>query len=145
MFGKGLIKGLKITIKRFFQKKVTEKYPEVKPSLPARSHGSFDFCAEKCISCELCVNACPSGVIKLESHKNEQGKKALDNYKMNLGYCMFCGLCIEACPTNALNSKPDFELACFSRDGAVLKWKGNTHKNELDSTTDAADKAASGQ
>lgn len=145
MFGKGLIKGLKITIKKFFNKKVTEKYPEVKPSLPARSHGSFDFCAEKCIACELCANACPNRVIKVEFHKDEQGKRALDNYKMNLGYCMFCGLCIEACPTNALNSKPDFELASFSKEDAVLNWKGNTQKNEMDSTIDAADTAASVQ
>jgi NADH-quinone oxidoreductase subunit I len=143
MFGKGLIKGLSITIKRFFSKKVTEKYPEVKPSLPERSHGSFDYVAEKCISCELCVNACPSRVIKVNYHKNEQGKKVLDNYEMDLSYCLFCGLCIEACPTKCLNSKPDFELACFSKEDTVFSWEGNKEEDKMDLTTDAADEAAS--
>jgi len=132
MFGQGLIKGLEITIKKFFNKKVTQKYPEVKPLLPARSRGSFDFNAGKCIACNLCANVCPNRVIKLEFHSNEQRKRVLDNYRMNLGYCMFCGLCIEACPTDALNSKPDFELAVFAKEAVVFSWDGNTRRNEMD-------------
>jgi NADH-quinone oxidoreductase subunit I len=144
MFGKGLIKGLQITIKRFFSKNVTQKYPEVKPSLPERSFGSFDFDAAKCISCNLCANACPNRTIKVDSHKDEQGKRVLDQYRLNIGYCMFCRLCIEACPTAALKSKTDFELACFGKDAVVLCWDGNNHKNEVEKTMNADDKAASG-
>lgn len=144
MFGQGLIKGLKITGKRFFSKKVTQKYPEVKPALPPRSRGSFDFRAGKCIACNLCANACPNRAIKVDFHSNEEKKRVLDNYRINLGYCMFCGLCIEACPTNALNSRQDFELAVFEKKDVVFSWEGNTGKKEMDSTTDADDKAASG-
>ncbi len=145
MFGQGLVKGLSITIKRFFQKKITEKYPEVKPKLPARSHGSFDFCAEKCIACNLCADACPNSVIKVDYFKNEQGKRVLENYRMNICYCLFCGLCIEACPTKALNSKPDFELAGFSKDDVVASWEGIARRNEGETAEDAVNKTGSGQ
>lgn len=122
--GKGLIIGLNVTIKKFFRKKITEEYPEVMPKLPARSHGSFAFEAEKCIVCGLCSNACPNRVIDIQSFKDEAGKKVLENYKMNLAYCMFCGLCVQACPTKAIGFKPDFELACYHREGAISNWKG---------------------
>lgn len=126
MFGKGLILGLKITFKKFFEKKITESYPEVKPQLPPRSRGSFSFNAEKCISCNLCANACPNSVIKVDFVKHEKGKKILQDYKMNLAYCLFCGLCVEACPTSALNFNTDFELACFKRQGTVYTWSNNS-------------------
>lgn len=32
---------------------------------------------------------------------------------------MFCGLCEDACPVDALELTQDFELASFSRDGAI--------------------------
>jgi NADH-quinone oxidoreductase subunit I len=130
VYGFGLIKGLSITLKKFFEKKITQKYPEVKPKLPARSHGSFDFIPEKCISCNICANVCPNGVIKVESSLNDKGKKVLDTYRMSLSYCMFCGLCIEACPTAALNSKTDFETAAFGKKSSCVSWKGIVKKND---------------
>ena len=138
MLGEGLVKGLEITIKRFFSKKITELYPEVKPNLPARSHGSFILYPEKCIACGICANACPNGVIKVESYKNEEGKRALENYKMSLGYCLFCGLCVESCPTDAINFKTEFELACFNRDDTVFCWSGKKEKNESNTVSEVA-------
>lgn len=132
MLGNGLLVGLKITLKKFFEKKITEHYPEVKPQLPPRSHGSFDFHTDKCISCSICANTCPNQVIKVDSIKNEKGKKVLQDFKMNLAYCLFCGLCVEACPTNALNIDSNFELACFKRKGTVYIWsKTPTIENEV--------------
>lgn len=130
MHGTGLLKGLGITMKKFFQKKVTEEYPDVMPKLPARSHGSFEFCPEKCISCGICVDSCPNRVIKLEYSKDEQGKKTLQNYSMNLGYCLFCGFCVEFCPKSAINFKTDFELACFKKGDSIVSWRGNVQKSE---------------
>lgn len=131
MYGKGLVVGLKVTINRFFARKVTQNYPEVKPDLPQRSHGSFDFQSDKCISCGLCANACPNCVIKVESAKGEDGKKVLQSYRMSLGYCLFCGLCVEACPTKALSFKRDFELACSQKDGTVYTWEGPKAKGNI--------------
>lgn len=125
MRGKGLLKGLGITIERLFSKKVTQEYPDVMPDLPPRSHGSFAFDPDKCISCGICVEVCPNSVIKLDFTKDEKGKRILEKYSMNLGYCLFCGFCVEHCPKSAVTFKTDFELACFDKKGAIYSWTGN--------------------
>jgi NADH-quinone oxidoreductase subunit I len=123
MFGKGLVKGMGITMKRFFKKKVTVQYPDVKPNLPARTHGSFGFDIDKCIACNLCADACPNGVIKVNFNKDEKGKRAIEEYDMNLGYCLFCGLCVKACPTKAVYFKTDFDMVCYSKEDTKFNWK----------------------
>jgi NADH-quinone oxidoreductase subunit I len=123
MYGFGLLKGMKVTMKKFFKKKVTELYPEVKPSLPPRSHGSFKFEIDKCIACNMCADACPNGVIKVDFTKDEKGKRILEGYDMNLGYCLFCGFCVKACPKDALNFKTDFDMTCYHREDTNYSWK----------------------
>lgn len=122
MYGFGLLKGMKITMKKFFNKKVTELYPEVKPDLPPRSHGSFKFEFEKCIACNMCADACPNSVIRVDFKKDEKGKRVLEQYNMSLGYCLFCGLCVKACPKDAINFKTDFGLTCYDRADTYYTW-----------------------
>ncbi len=122
MFGSGIVKGLGITMKRLFMKKVTQQYPEVKPDLPPRSHGSFGFDFDKCISCNLCANACPNGVIRVDTKKDENGKKVLEQYNMNLGYCLYCGFCTKACPTDAVYFKTEFNNVCYNKADTIYKW-----------------------
>jgi len=120
VFGKGLIEGLRITIKRFVGPNLTEYYPEVKPNLPLRTRSSMALKPEKCIACGLCVNVCPNQVINLGSEKDENNKKVLKTYVMNMGRCLLCGLCTEACPTKALGLSQEFENAVYHRE--ELLW-----------------------
>ncbi len=122
MYGKGLLKGLSITLGHLFGKTITQQYPEVKPNLPPRSHGFFDFSVDKCISCGMCAKSCPNNVIELDSARGEDKKKYLTKFKMEIGYCLFCGLCVEACPTDALNFTTDFELSKYTREGTVYDF-----------------------
>lgn len=115
MFGKGLINGLRITLGHLFEKNITQQYPEEHPKLPPRSRCSFQLDSEKCTSCGICALSCPNRVIKIESYKDENKKKHLSNYEMELGYCLFCGLCVESCPSKALQVTSDFELSAYSR------------------------------
>ena len=131
MYGFGLLKGMKITMKRFFKKKVTQQYPEVKPVLPPRSHGSFNFEFDKCIACNMCADACPNGVIRVDFNKDEKGKRVLTEYNMNLGYCLFCGLCVKACPKDAINFKTDFDMTCYNRMDTMYNWGKPPVKTEL--------------
>ena len=124
MFGIGLVQGLYTTAKRFFMKKVTQRYPEVPPDLAPRSKGSFAFDADACISCCLCSDVCPNGVIKVDYSVGEDKRRRLELYRMNLGYCLFCGLCVEVCPKSAIIFKTDFDLACFRKDDNLFVWKG---------------------
>lgn len=123
MYGFGLLKGLKITMKRFFKKKVTQQYPEVKPNLPQRSHGSFKFEFDKCIACNMCADACPNGVIRVDFTKDEKGKRVLQEYNMSLGYCLFCGLCVKACPKDAINFSTEFDMVCYNKVDTSYHYK----------------------
>ena len=125
MYGFGIVKGMGITMKRFFKKKITQQYPEVEPNLPPRSHGSFGFDFDKCISCNLCANACPNGVIRVDSKKGGNGKKTLQQYNMSLGYCLYCGFCTKACPTKAIYFKTDFDTICYNKADTIYRWKGS--------------------
>ncbi|UWG96332.1 NADH-quinone oxidoreductase subunit I [Dehalobacter sp. DCM] len=115
MYGQGLLKGLSISIKHFFSKKVTQMYPEEKPVLPKRFRGWFELTPEKCTACGLCVNACPNRIISIESYKDENNKRKLSKYRMLMESCIYCGFCVEACPQDALYNTQDFEKACFFR------------------------------
>lgn len=143
MYGEGLVKGLKLTIQHFFNRKITEEYPEVMPNLPPRSHGSFVLYPEKCIACGICANACPNGVIKVDSYKNAEGKRKLDKYSMSLGYCLYCGLCVESCPTDAIVFDTNFELACYSREDTIYTWNGIAE--EISGSTNAEEPAVAPQ
>ena len=114
MYGIGLLKGLGVTGKHWFKREITEQYPEQRPDLPPASQGFFDYELSKCIACGLCERACPNHVITVETEKNEEGKKVVTAYKMQVEYCLFCGMCIEACPTKALRNANNFEIACYS-------------------------------
>ncbi|MGC7871038.1 NuoI/complex I 23 kDa subunit family protein [Desulfosporosinus sp. SYSU MS00001] len=120
MFGAGLVKGLRITIKRFLGPNLTEYYPEMKPVLPPRTRSSLALEPEKCITCGLCVNICPNQVINLTSEKDENNKRILKTYQMNIGRCLLCGLCTQACPTGALKLSLEFENAVYRRE--ELLW-----------------------
>ena len=130
MYGFGIVKGLGITMKRLFMKKVTVQYPEVKTDLPPRSHGSFGFDFDKCIACNLCANACPNGVIRVDSAKNENGKKALEQYNISNGYCLYFGLCTKACPTGAVYFKPDFNTVCYNKADTIRRWVKKSAEEE---------------
>ncbi len=140
MYGLGIVRGMGITMKRFFMKKVTVQYPEVKPNLPPRSHGSFGFDFDKCIACNLCANACPNGVIRVDTTKNENGKKVLEQYNMSTGYCLYCGFCTKACPTGAVYFKPDFNTVCYNKEDTVRRWVKSAEEEKIDEAAAASNK-----
>lgn len=113
MFGKGLFTGLKITLKRMLGPNITEFYPDVMPALPPRTRSSIELIPEKCIACNLCAVACPNQVIKLTGEKNEENKRVVTSYTMDISRCLYCGLCVEACNSDALLLTQEFEQAVY--------------------------------
>ena len=127
MYGSGLIEGLAVTIKNIFRKKITVPYPDRMPELPERYHGSFDFFAEKCTICGICARVCPNQVITIGSRRDDNNKRYLVLYEMEIKYCLFCGYCVEGCPTAAIVFNKEFESAAFSCEKVKLDlW--NTEK-----------------
>lgn len=119
-----LMKGLAVTLRYMFEPKVTVQYPFTKAKMPDRFRGMLTFHIDECIACDMCVRACPSACISLESARNEQGKKIIQNYTIDFGKCNWCRLCEEACPTNpkAVHHTMEYETMFLSRDDFKVTW-----------------------
>ncbi len=116
MYGEGLLKGLGVTFKHYFQKTRTQEYPDVMPDLPPTVKNYFRIDPDKCTSCGICANTCPNRVISIEKCRDENNKWKLTDYSMNLMYCLFCGFCVESCPQGALTATQDFEKSVYTRE-----------------------------
>ena len=122
-----LIKGLLLTFSyQSPSKNYTEQYPKVRPEVAPRFHGAPRLNMDPethdtlCIACNLCALACPENLIVVTSERNEQTRrKELTTFTYDTSRCMFCGLCEDACPVDALELTQDFELASYTREGAI--------------------------
>lgn len=127
-----LIKGLAVTFSYQGPKSVyTEQYPLQRPQVAERYRGAPrlnvnpDTNETLCIACDLCALACPEHLIVVASERNPATRrKELTTFTYDLSRCMFCGLCEDACPTDALELTQDFELAAYTREGAI--WDRQT-------------------
>lgn len=122
-----LLAGLRVT---FRQQKpsltITEQYPSERPEVAERYRGAPrlnnnpDTNETLCIACDLCAIACPEKLILVGSERDSKTKhKILTTFTYDLSRCMFCGLCEDACPVDALELTQDFEMAAFTREGAI--------------------------
>jgi NADH-quinone oxidoreductase subunit I len=128
-----LLTGMKVTLKEFFTRKVTEQYPENRKELKIseRHRAMLTMPHDKdgnnrCIACGLCQQACPNGTISITTKNvtdEESGKsrKVLVEYRYDLGACMFCQLCVNACPKGAIEFSNEFENAVFDRNRLIMK------------------------
>ena len=122
-----LIEGLMVTFRyQPPQNIVTEQYPAQRPKVAERYRGAPRLNTNPetgetlCIACNLCALACPEKLIVVSSERNEQTRrKELTDFTYDISRCMFCGLCEDACPVDALELTQDFELAGYSREGAI--------------------------
>jgi NADH-quinone oxidoreductase subunit I len=122
-----LLEGLGVTFRYQPTKNiVTEQYPAERPRIAERYRGAPrlnnhpETGETLCIACNLCAVACPESLIVVGSERNEKTRrKELTTFTYDTSRCMFCGLCEDACPVDALELTQDFELASYSREGAI--------------------------
>ncbi len=123
-----LLEGMAVTFRYQHPKNIyTEEYPKERPPVAERYRGAprLNINPEDgttlCIACNLCALACPENliVVSWERAGGASGKKTLTNFTYDTARCMFCGLCEDACPTDALELTQDFELASYTREGAI--------------------------
>ena len=113
-------KGLSITFRYIFRKKVTEQYPDERPQFEARYRGlhyltRYPDGAERCVCCGLCAAACPADAIYMEPAETETGERYAKVYEINELRCIFCGYCEEACPEEAIFLGHEFEFSAGDR------------------------------
>jgi NADH-quinone oxidoreductase subunit I len=120
-------KGLILTFRTQNPKNIyTEQYPLERPMVAERYRGAprLNMNPETgetlCIACNLCALACPENLIVVGWHRDDATRrKVLTNFTYDTSRCMFCGLCEDACPTDCLELTQDFEMASYSREGAI--------------------------
>lgn len=116
-----LVKGLWITLKYMFKKKVTVNYPYEKGPISPRFRGEhalrrYANGEERCIACKLCEAVCPAQAITIEAEQREDGSRRTTRYDIDMVKCIYCGLCQEACPVDAVVLGPNFEFTTETRE-----------------------------
>ena len=123
-----LLKGLSVTWKNMFRKKVTIQYPEEKTPQSPRFRGlhalrSYPNGEERCIACKLCEAVCPAAAITIEAGVRESdGSRRTTKYEIDLFKCIFCGFCEESCPVDSIVETRVFDYH-FEEQGAQIMTK----------------------
>lgn len=142
-----LLKGMGVTGRYFFRKKITVQYPEEKTPISPRFRGlhalrRYANGEERCIACKLCEAVCPAVAITIESEQRADGTRRTTRYDIDLFKCIYCGFCEEACPVDAIVETSIFEYHFENRgENIMTKEKllgiGDRYEAQL-----AADRAA---
>jgi NADH-quinone oxidoreductase subunit I len=102
-----LLKGLKLTGRHLFARKVTIQYPEEKTPVSVRMRGlhalrRYPNGEERCIACKLCEAVCPALAITIESEPRADGTRRTTRYEIDMFKCIYCGFCEESCPVDSI-------------------------------------------
>lgn len=120
-YGRGIAKGLTVTIKHLFRPSPTTQYPEQKLTISRRMRGNdLVWDKERCTGCGTCAKSCPQGAINIETSVGEENNYIVEKLEIDTGYCIACGLCVEACPYEALFMGYSYELGKYRRQELVM-------------------------
>jgi NADH-quinone oxidoreductase subunit I len=119
-----LFKGLAVTGKYAFARKITVQFPEEKTPLSPRFRGlhalrRYENGEERCIACKLCEAVCPALAITIESDVRDDGSRRTTRYDIDMTKCIYCGLCAEACPVDAIVEGPSYEFSTETREELI--------------------------
>ncbi len=121
------LQGLGVTGRAFFQKKITQHFPDEGEHMPIspRFRGAlalrrYENGEERCIACKLCESVCPSLAITIESEPREDGARKTTRFDIDAFKCINCGLCEEACPVDAIVCTDQMHYSILNRGDNIL-------------------------
>ncbi len=120
-----LLKGLRLTGRHMFVRKVTVQYPEERAPKSPRFRGlhalrRYPNGEERCIACKLCEAVCPAAAITIESEERADGTRRTTRYDIDLFKCIYCGFCEEACPVDSIVETHIHEFHFENRNENVI-------------------------
>ncbi len=123
-----LFVGLWVVLREMFKFDIhTVQYPKEKLPIGPRYRAVHKLLRlwesgyERCIGCGLCEKICISDCIRMDTKIDENSRKEVTEYSINLGRCIFCGYCAEVCPELAIVHGPRYENASEQRAHFVMK------------------------
>ena len=148
-----LAKGLMVTLKHFFRKKVTIQYPEEKYVPPDGYRGlhrlnKYPDGRIRCVACEMCSAACPADCIHIVPGPSpwEDGKERYPvRFDIDLLRCIFCGFCEMACPEEAIELTEIYDFSNYTRDDLLIDKEGLLGVYELTKDTNYYSRRTVGQ
>ena len=122
-----LFKGLGVTGRYMFSRKLTVQYPEEKAPLSPRFRGlhalrRYPNGEERCIACKLCEATCPALAITIEAEPRADGSRRTTRYDIDLFKCIYCGFCEESCPVDSIVETAVYEYH-FEERGDHIQTK----------------------
>ena len=142
-----LVKGLMVTGRHLFARKITIQYPEERTPMSPRFRGlhalrRYPNGEERCIACKLCEAVCPACAITIESEERADGTRRTTRYDIDLFKCIYCGFCEESCPVDAIVETRIFEFHFENRGEHIINKEqllaiGDKYEQQL-----AVDRAA---
>ncbi len=120
-----LLKGMRLTGRYLFVRKITIQYPEEKTPISNRFRGlhalrRYQNGEERCIACKLCEAVCPALAITIDSEEREDGTRRTTRYDIDLFKCIFCGFCEEACPVDSIVETQIYEYHFENRGEQIM-------------------------
>jgi NADH-quinone oxidoreductase subunit I len=120
-----LLKGMRLTGRYLFAKKITVQYPEEKTPQSPRFRGlhalrRYPNGEERCIACKLCEAVCPALAITIEAEPREDGSRRTTRYDIDLFKCIYCGFCEESCPVDSIVETRIYEYHFENRGEQIM-------------------------
>jgi len=120
-----LLKGMRLTGRRLFSRKITVQYPEEKTPQSNRFRGlhalrRYPNGEERCIACKLCEAVCPALAITIEAEERADGTRRTTRYDIDLFKCIYCGFCEESCPVDSIVETRVYEYAFENRGENIM-------------------------